>query len=1278
MKLDAAWLELLSGLGDAAILADEAGLIVFANPAAEQLLGWSEGQLAGQHLNAIQPDRLHEPHNRAYASFVARGKLEQLANKAVRLPARKRNGDEIDIELTLSTIRQDGHLLVIGLMRDLSERVELERQLQMIEQLHVATAIASDLSLIANMDQLLAAIVSQLITRFDFAAVGVWLQTSNGILRAEQGAPMPELSNEKLSAMCDIEHVRLLTDKDDWLASPTAFGALLPLCSEEQRDGMIAVFARDPISPEFIEVLNTLSSLLNSNIGNIAKFERERIARLQAEQAQADLAFLDHASEQLISSTELGERMQQLVSLSVPMLGNWAAVYRVNDLENEELNLKNVRLTHCYHTHPEEASLLRRTLSREGAKKLLQLDRLGKQLRPVVVSLSPDRFGVASVLLLPMRARERLAAILVIGNTSPSFTEQQMRIGDELARHAALATDNIRLWEEHQKTSAARAESAGMFKAFFEAAPVARGFLDRKLRLVNANDSLHALLGLEGPLDLAHPRPLVELLPSLSEAQLKMVRGVVREGKPVADIEVTSGNEAESPHYWLMHAYPVWVAEQLRGVGLSFTNITDRKAAEKDLAASERRFRAVLEAAPNAIIAIDTDGLMTYANPQAEIAFGYEQFELIGAQVEMLLPTRVHDLHRSHRAGFFEHPNPRPMGVGRELAGRRKDGSEFPVEISLSPVDTPNGLQVFATVVDITARKQFEVDLRHSRDQLAAILSGVADGIIVQDRRGRVVFANPAALRALGYQELRELQSLSISQLSEHFELLDEYGKRVPLWRLPSYDVLRGKESPERLIHFRSRQQIRDRWFWVRASGVRDGQGRLDLIINIFRDVSEARKTTERSEFLAASSSLMAESLDYADTLQRVVQAAVPQLADWCVVDVLDEDQDYTSQPKRLAVAHIDPAKIQLAQELEKETPYDPHAPQGLGAVLRTGNPELIEDIPPALLEAAMAGRSDEYRELIKALQLRSYICVPMRSQGRILGALTFVYAESGRHYDQEDLRLAEEVASRAAMAIENARLYQRAQASIREREDFLAVASHELRTPVTVVRAYSQSLLRWLEHSPQAKEVNVDRQRLMHGLRNINEGTTRLTALIEQLLDITSLQAQEERLELASVNLEELLQMVVEDARLLQGQGRYADLTIDLAVDDEIHGLWDASRLQRVFTNLLDNALKYSPAREAVSIRAWSEDSSNSDSKVHITFKDNGLGVPSSEHYSIFEPFKRASNASTRNYSGFGMGLAVSRQIVDLHGGRVWVESRGNELGSIFHIVLPRLAPEA
>jgi PAS domain S-box-containing protein len=304
--------------------------------------------------------------------------------------------------------------------------------------------------------------------------------------------------------------------------------------------------------------------------------------------------------------------------------------------------------------------------------------------------------------------------------------------------------------------------------------------------------------------------------------------------------------------------------------------------------------------------------------------------------------------------------------------------------------------------------------------QAESILRHVADAITVQAAPdGTLLYANDAAVRALGFESEEDLLAAPLSRLLSRFEVLAPDGSPLPVERLPGRLALGGIES-EQLVRYRLADTGEERWAVVRGTPVHDENGEVAFAINIFRDVTAAHRAEERLELLTEASEALASSLDYDRTLDLVVRLAVPRLADWCAVDMVDEDQ-----VRRVAIAHVDPAKAKIARALQERYPPTLDAEEGIAKVLRTGRP-LIRELEPAMLREI--ARDEEHLRYLEALGVSTYLCAPLVARGRTLGAITLVSAESRRRYTEADLPLAEELARRAAIAVDNARLFHEAE----------------------------------------------------------------------------------------------------------------------------------------------------------------------------------------------------------------------------------------------------------
>jgi signal transduction histidine kinase len=428
---------------------------------------------------------------------------------------------------------------------------------------------------------------------------------------------------------------------------------------------------------------------------------------------------------------------------------------------------------------------------------------------------------------------------------------------------------------------------------------------------------------------------------------------------------------------------------------------------------------------------------------------------------------------------------------------------------------------------------------------------------------------------------------------------------------------------------------------------VTDEHGAILGVTAINRDVTEQRAIEENLRFLAEASKVLGSSLDYRTTLATVAQLGVPEIADWCTVDMLAEDGSI----EQLAIAHVDPEKVQWARELNAANPPDPNAPTGVPNVLRTGRSEYYPVITDEMLVAA--AKNAEELALIRRIGFSSAMTVPLRIQERAIGAMTFVAAESGRHYTGADLAFAEEVASRAALAVENARLYRDAQRAIAVRDEFMSLASHELKTPVTSLKMYTQVLQRQAERRGDAdladRLVKMDRQ------------TDKLTGLINDLLNVARIQTGQLEYVDETVDLNAIVHECVDT---IQPTTTRHHIIVEGTIDG--HAWGDSERIGQVVTNLLTNAIKYSPRADRVIVRLEA-----SAGNAVVSVRDFGIGIDDEHREKIFEQFYRVSDPSEKTYPGLGLGLFIAGEIVKRHGGTITVQSASGE-GTTFTVTLP------
>ncbi len=750
-------------------------------------------------------------------------------------------------------------------------------------------------------------------------------------------------------------------------------------------------------------------------------------------------------------------------------------------------------------------------------------------------------------------------------------------------------------------------------------------------------------------------------------------------------------------------------AQKLRGVAV---DITARKQAEAALQARARQQAAVAELGQRALAGLDLTTLMDEAVSlvartleaeyckvlellpegtvlvlragvgwkagqvgRATVGVGRESqagytllahepvtVEDLRAEARFSGPLLLHDHAVVSGMSVIIQGQARPFGVLGAHTTRRRTFTRDDVHFLQAAAN------VLATAIQ---RRQAEEALRESERALSTLISNLP-GVVYRCRNDRdltVEYVSEGIFDLTGYRpaDFTDGRRVSLGQLVHPDD-------RERIWNEVQAAV-QGRR-PYQLVYRIRTADGEEKWVWKQGQGVFAPDGRLLALEGFGIDITECKRAEaeradllareqaaraaaeaarQRAAFLAEASAQLAGSLDYEATLATVARLVVAEFADYCLVYLLEAGQLL----RRAVVAHADPAKADLVRELERQTPPDPNGAHPIVTALRTGQSQLIPEVPDALLVAL--ARSREHLEILRQLAPRSAVTVPLVARGRTLGVLTFVAAESGRRYGPADLALAEELARRAALSIDNARLHREAREAIRVREEFLARASHELRTPLTVVKGHLALLgKRLASGEPEAAGL------VSIGQRHVD----RMTRLLTDLLDASRLAAGRLTLEPEPLDLHTVAEEAVAQAGPLAGEKGVA-LVGEVAGGLTLVG--DRLKLEQVLINLLTNAIKHTPAGGTIRVegRAVGEE-------VELSVRDDGEGIRPEHLERIFEPFFQVGSATGRQKAtgqGAGLGLALVRGIVELHGGRVWAESEGRGRGSAFVVRLPAAA---
>jgi len=545
--------------------------------------------------------------------------------------------------------------------------------------------------------------------------------------------------------------------------------------------------------------------------------------------------------------------------------------------------------------------------------------------------------------------------------------------------------------------------------------------------------------------------------------------------------------------------------------------------------------------------------------------------------------------------------------------------------------------RMVGTELDITERKRLEENLRLSEAKSSGIVSISADAIISIDENYRITLFNEGAEKIFGYSKAEAIgASLDI--------LIPERFRAIHREHVAGFTA--GQATARRMGHRETPI------FGVRKNGEEfpadaaisklDVRGKPIMTVAL-RDISDQKRIENEQRFLADVGAVLTSTLDYEDTLSNIAQLAVRDLADFCIVDVVEE----VGGIRRLKVVNRDPSKAWIC-DLFMQVPLDQSHPSLVASVFE--NRQMVLSRFPSSESSALF--SEESVRALRAADLKSFIAVPLLARGRLLGVITFISSSRFHEYGPADVRLAEELARRAALSIQNARLFDEAQRAIKTREDVLSIVSHDLGNPLANIELVVYLFRRMDRIDPSQVREFADK---------IERSSNEMKALIADLLDFARIQSGTFSIVPSTDSLSGVVMPVLDRIRV-QAEARQQTLEVDLPSTLPQVAV-DAHRIAQVVSNLVRNAIKFTPREGTIRISARQQDQ-----QIVVAVTDTGPGIPQEHLSRIFDRYWQAPGTTKK---GTGLGLSIAKGIVEAHRGTIWAESQLG-MGSSFLFTLP------